>query len=78
MIDFAVVPPPAAWESIAERLDDDRKYTVLASKIDGFEASPPAAVWETISTRLGDDGQYAIVAAKMTHFEAAPPCPTLG
>jgi hypothetical protein len=75
LIDFAVAPPPAAWESIAERLDDDRKYTVLASKMDGFEAPPPPSAWEAISTRLGDDGQYARVAAKMTHFEAAPPAP---
>ncbi len=73
MIDFAVAPPPAAWESIAERLDDDRKYTVLASKMESFDTLPPARVWEAINTRLGDDGQYAIVAAKMTHFEAAPP-----
>lgn len=73
MIDFAVAPPPAAWESIAERLDDDRKYSVLSSKMDCFETAPPSPLWETISTRLGDDSQYAIVAAKMTHFETAPP-----
>ena len=73
LIDFAVAPPATAWESIAERLDDDRKYTVVASKMDGFEAPPPASTWEAISTRLGDDGQYTIVAAKMNNFETAPP-----
>ncbi len=73
LIDFAVPPPPAAWESIAERLDDDRRYSVLAEKMERFETPPPSGLWETISTRLTDDGQYAIVASKMYNFEAVPP-----
>ena len=73
MTDFAVTPPPAAWESIAAMLDDERTYNALASKMAGFEVPAPSAVWEKISTRLTDDGQYAVVATKMSSFETVPP-----
>jgi hypothetical protein len=73
MIDFAVEPPPAAWDSIAERLDDDRKYFALATKMSPLETPVPAAVWEKLGARLSDDGQYAALSTKMNHFEASPP-----
>ena len=73
MIDFAVEPPPAAWDSIAERLDDDRKYFALASKMNHLETPVPFAAWEKLGARLSDDSQYAALSTKMNHFEASPP-----
>ncbi len=73
MFDFEATPPPAAWETIAARLEDDRKYTALTSKINQYQEAPPAASWEVIATRIEDDTQYASLAAKMNNFDAAPP-----
>jgi hypothetical protein len=73
MIDLEVAPPPASWESIAARLDDDKQYHVLAAKMTNAEAIPPSAAWESIASRLQDDKQYTLVSAKMNDFEATPP-----
>lgn len=73
MIDFTVVPPPAAWESIAVRLDDDRKYAGISSTLNKFEASPPPAAWESIEFRLNDDQKYAVISSTLNNFEADPP-----
>ncbi|MEP6746372.1 MAG: hypothetical protein ABJB86_01530 [Bacteroidota bacterium] len=73
MIDFAVAPPPTAWDNIAARLYDDNKYASVSAKMNDFEAILPPNAWENIATRLDDDKQYAAVASKMNDFKTALP-----
>ena len=72
MKDLEVVPPPAAWEAIAERLYADKQYATVSFKMNNFEVTPPAG-WEAIADRLHDDKQYATVSFKMNNFEASSP-----
>jgi hypothetical protein len=73
MIDFTVAPPPTVWDAIAARLDDDKHYMLLSSKLGDFEAAPPTTAWENVAARLNDDKQYAAVSAKMNDFKASLP-----
>jgi len=73
MFDFEAAPPPASWEVIAARLDDDIRHATVATKMNSFEATPPQSSWNTIASRLNDDLQYAGFAAKMNNFEEMPP-----
>ena len=73
MINSEASPPPAAWNAIAARLDDDRQYTAVATKMNNFDAMPPLSSWEAITARLDDDRQYAVVATKMNNFDASLP-----
>ena len=41
MFDFEAMPPPASWEVIAARLDDDFGYATVAAKMNNFDAAPP-------------------------------------
>jgi len=73
MIDFEATPPPAAWETIAARLEDDTRYAALAATMNHFEPAPPADSWKAIAARIEDDAQYATLATKMNHFDVPPP-----
>lgn len=73
IFDFEATPPPAAWETIAARLEDDNQHAALTSKIIQYQQTPPPACWEVIAARLEDDDQYASLAAKMNNFNVAPP-----
>ena len=52
MKDIEVVPPPAAWEAIADRLHDDKQYATVSFKMNNFEASSPARAWDNILVSL--------------------------
>ena len=73
MFDFEATPPPASWEVIAARLDDDIRYATVAAKMNNFDAAPPLSSWSTIASRLNDDIHYAGLATKMNHFQETPP-----
>lgn len=55
MKEFAVTPPPAAWDTIAARLNDDTHYFTVAAKMNRFEAAPPPLAWENITSALDDN-----------------------
>lgn len=73
MIDFEATPPPAAWETIASRLEDDGKHAALATKMKNFETPAPAASWKVIAARIEDDAQHAALVNKMNKYGVAPP-----
>ncbi len=41
IIVYSVPPPPAAWEGIAARLDDDETYAMFSARVKQFEIAPP-------------------------------------
>ncbi len=52
MKDLEVVPPSAAWEAIADRLQDDKQYATVSFKMNNFEVPPPAQAWDNILLSL--------------------------
>jgi hypothetical protein len=61
IVNFEVAPPSTAWDSIAERLDDDRQYAVVAAKMTGAELAPPPMAWNSISAALDETAEVAPV-----------------
>jgi len=56
--DHEVVPPPAAWNSIASRLDNEfnPSDSLVSDRLDRYTLQPPAHVWENISGELSSAG----------------------
>ena len=54
MYEFEVTPPPAAWEAIAARLDDDSRYSLISSTMNDYEVAPPAGSWKNIVASLSE------------------------
>jgi len=73
LIHFEVPPPDTIWESIAQRLDDDNRYAVIAHKLEHFEVSLPAGFWSNIAERVHDDNKYTTIISKFENFEVDPP-----
>ena len=73
MINYETPPPEAVWESVAVRLDDDKQYAVVSTRINDFIVTPPGNAWSNITSRLDDDKQYSAVATKLNNFDATPP-----
>ncbi|HMO63261.1 MAG TPA: hypothetical protein PKC39_14345 [Ferruginibacter sp.] len=52
---FEQAPPPGVWESIAQKLDDNK--TTLQQRLLQHEAPPPPAAWEHITASLNAQQQ---------------------
>jgi hypothetical protein len=52
MNDYQVTPPRAAWDAIANELDEWHSSAKLAKKMTAYEVVPPVAVWQRIFANL--------------------------
>ena len=69
--EYSPAPPPAAWDSIAERLEAQEAQ--FPQKLHQFEATPPAAAWANIENRLpGATGAPVVpLQARVLRYAAA-------
>jgi len=67
LFDHEVTPPPAAWETIAARLNDDTRHALLATKINQYEVAPPDSLWSAITTNL-DKAEANTTTIKSSFF----------
>jgi hypothetical protein len=54
MYEFEVTPPPAAWEAIAARLNDDAQYALISSKMTEYKVTPPPDCWNNVAASLNE------------------------
>jgi len=72
MISYEVIPPPAAWETIAARLNDDEKYGMLSDRVNQFETFPPSQLWgEILNTLDNPKNRRPIIGKRRWVFRSA-------
>ncbi|MEO5683706.1 MAG: hypothetical protein ABIQ88_13765 [Chitinophagaceae bacterium] len=73
MTELEVMPPHTSWEAIAARLEDDKQYAVVATKMICFDAPPPAQIWNNIAASLDETEKITspVVSFRKTIYRIA-------